>query len=225
MPIPDRIGSFPAPPMRAGLLRGINPPFGGLSPCPGQVAYALRTRAPVAGGHIAAAPLPLDLHVLGLSLAFILSQDQTLRCMTFLFACFFQGTDARPALAGGGSLPGATSTCQCAFFAWTPLRRVANRGAKLGGSFELSKSFFMSFDRYPPTFQKAGAKAESDNLRVLLLNHCTDGGGRQQRDLNALTFSLRRRTATPRTDAQERKSPTASGPWGFHIATCSLATI
>ena len=26
-------------------------------------------------------PLPLDLHVLGLSLAFILSQDQTLRCM------------------------------------------------------------------------------------------------------------------------------------------------
>ena len=27
--------------------------------------------------------LPLDLHVLGLSLAFILSQDQTLRCMTF----------------------------------------------------------------------------------------------------------------------------------------------
>ena len=31
-------------------------------------------------------PLPLDLHVLGLSLAFILSQDQTLRCMTLL--CF-----------------------------------------------------------------------------------------------------------------------------------------
>ena len=26
-------------------------------------------------------PLPLDLHVLGLSLAFILSQDQTLRCL------------------------------------------------------------------------------------------------------------------------------------------------
>ena len=28
--------------------------------------------------------LPLDLHVLGLSLAFILSQDQTLRCMISL---------------------------------------------------------------------------------------------------------------------------------------------
>ena len=30
-------------------------------------------------------PMPLDLHVLGLSLAFILSQDQTLRCMYFVF--------------------------------------------------------------------------------------------------------------------------------------------
>ena len=29
--------------------------------------------------------LPLDLHVLGLSLAFILSQDQTLRCIIFFF--------------------------------------------------------------------------------------------------------------------------------------------
>ena len=29
--------------------------------------------------------LPLDLHVLGLSLAFILSQDQTLRCKFFIF--------------------------------------------------------------------------------------------------------------------------------------------
>ena len=84
MPIPDRIESFPTPSMRRGFLWGINPPFGGLSPCPGQVAYALRTRAPVAGGGIAAAPLPLDLHVLGLSLAFILSQDQTLRCKKFL---------------------------------------------------------------------------------------------------------------------------------------------
>ena len=33
-------------------------------------------------------PLPLDLHVLGLSLAFILSQDQTLRCMYLVFVFF-----------------------------------------------------------------------------------------------------------------------------------------
>jgi hypothetical protein len=41
----------------------------------------LRTRAPVAGD--IATPLPLDLHVLGLPLAFILSQDQTLHCKVF----------------------------------------------------------------------------------------------------------------------------------------------
>ena len=34
--------------------------------------------------------LPLDLHVLGLSLAFILSQDQTLRCMISFY--FFYTT-------------------------------------------------------------------------------------------------------------------------------------
>ena len=45
--------------------------------------------------------LPLDLHVLGLSLAFILSQDQTLRCMT-LFCLFFPG---RRFASGGPRLP------------------------------------------------------------------------------------------------------------------------
>ena len=48
----------------------------------------LLTRAPVAGGSIATPPLPLDLHVLSLSLAFILSQDQTLRCCLYLFPFF-----------------------------------------------------------------------------------------------------------------------------------------
>ena len=32
--------------------------------------------------------LPLDLHVLGLSLAFILSQDQTLRCCLYILSFF-----------------------------------------------------------------------------------------------------------------------------------------
>ena len=58
-------------------LWGINPHFYGLSPCKGQVAYALLTRAPVSS----IATIPLDLHVLSLPLAFILSQDQTLRCI------------------------------------------------------------------------------------------------------------------------------------------------
>ena len=39
----------------------------------------LLTRAPVAGGSASTPPLPFDLHVLSLPLAFILSQDQTLR--------------------------------------------------------------------------------------------------------------------------------------------------
>ena len=52
----------------------------------------LLTRAPVAGKGIATSPLPLDLHVLGLSLAFILSQDQTLRCIShFFFFYTFEG--------------------------------------------------------------------------------------------------------------------------------------
>ena len=71
------------------LLRGIRRNFFRLSPCCGQVPYVLLTRAPVAGGSIATPPLPLDLHVLSLSLAFILSQDQTLRCCLYLFFFLF----------------------------------------------------------------------------------------------------------------------------------------
>ncbi len=37
----------------------------------------------------ASSPLPLDLHVLSLSLAFILSQDQTLRCCYLVFCCCY----------------------------------------------------------------------------------------------------------------------------------------
>ena len=60
---------------------GVSHPFEWLSPCMRQVAYALRTRPPVATYCIATALLPLDLHVLSLPLAFILSQDQTLHCI------------------------------------------------------------------------------------------------------------------------------------------------
>ena len=72
-------------PCGAPILWGISPDFSGLSPCYRWIAYVLLTRAPVAGKGIATSPLPLDLHVLGLSLAFILSQDQTLRCILFFF--------------------------------------------------------------------------------------------------------------------------------------------
>ena len=56
----------------------------------------LLTSAPVAIRRVATPMLPLDLHVLSLSLAFILSQDQTLRCV-YLVCLFFseeKGTSA-----------------------------------------------------------------------------------------------------------------------------------
>ena len=40
-------------------------------------------------------PLPLDLHVLSLSLAFILSQDQTLRCIFFILYYTFEALPDR----------------------------------------------------------------------------------------------------------------------------------
>ena len=86
MPIPDRRIFHQGDMHRLGVW-GIRPSFPGLSPCPGQVAYVLLTSAPVAARSVATPALPLDLHVLSLSLAFILSQDQTLRCciLSFLF--------------------------------------------------------------------------------------------------------------------------------------------
>ena len=85
MPVPDRIASLShegCPPWEPwGIIRR----FHRLFPGRGLVAYALRTRAPLScpEGH-----LPFDLHVLGLPLAFILSQDQTLHCIIVLLICF-----------------------------------------------------------------------------------------------------------------------------------------
>ena len=71
--------------MSPKVLCGIRRRFHRLSPCCGYVAHALRTLAPVAAKSIATFALPLDLHVLSLPLAFILSQDQTLHCIKILF--------------------------------------------------------------------------------------------------------------------------------------------
>ena len=46
--------------------------------------YAPLRRSPAMYCYI---PLPLDLHVLSLPLAFILSQDQTLHCIYYLLNC------------------------------------------------------------------------------------------------------------------------------------------
>src|SRR5574344_2295822 len=96
MPIRSRIAPLAPPGCPGSALRGIRRNFFRLSPCCGQVAYVLLTRAPVAGGSVAASPLPLDLHVLGLSLAFILSQDQTRRCCILFLLFFSSSTQRRP---------------------------------------------------------------------------------------------------------------------------------
>ena len=54
---------------------GISRPFGLLSPTLGQVAHVLRDRSPLG------IATPFDLHFLGTSQAFVLSQDQTLHVL------------------------------------------------------------------------------------------------------------------------------------------------
>ena len=68
---------------RYAVLDGVSPAY---PPATGRLhtCYSPVRRSPAAAGK-PAAPLPLDLHVLSLSLAFILSQDQTLRCLN----CFY----------------------------------------------------------------------------------------------------------------------------------------
>ena len=74
---PEAACAFRAPPRRAVSTSGISPPFDGLFPTSGQVAYVLLNRSPLHGPPKGSAPL--DLHTLGTPQAFVLSQDQTLQ--------------------------------------------------------------------------------------------------------------------------------------------------
>ena len=71
----------------AAALSGISSAFAELFPSYRQVAYALLTRAPVYSGYCY--PFLLDLHVLGTPPAFVLSQDQTLRCIFYIYSNIF----------------------------------------------------------------------------------------------------------------------------------------
>ena len=105
MPIPVRHKPFlrRGCPLRiyAGLARvspGCPPGRGRLHTC-----YSPVRRSP-AGKAEAFPPLPLDLHVLSLPLAFILSQDQTLRCyiLSFLKTSFLVLSVRPPLVKGPG---------------------------------------------------------------------------------------------------------------------------
>ena len=74
--IPKRIAALDANACAKASTSGINPTFAGLSRTLGQIAYVLRDRSPLIGRP--KPPSSLDLHFLDTSLAFVLSQDQTL---------------------------------------------------------------------------------------------------------------------------------------------------
>ena len=61
------------------VTSGISSPFSKLFQTSWQITHVLRTLAPLNTSYIAAACIPLDLHVLSTPPAFVLSQNQTLR--------------------------------------------------------------------------------------------------------------------------------------------------
>ena len=87
MPVPARVSALPQKGCPSRGTCRITRRFHRLYGWQGWVAYALRTRPPLSG--LPKEAFPLDLHVLGLPPAFVLSQDQTLRCtIDFLISLF-----------------------------------------------------------------------------------------------------------------------------------------
>ena len=152
---------------------GISRNFSRLSPCEGQVAYALLTRAPVADRSVATPSLPLDLHVLSLSLAFILSQDQTLRCLSC--SLFFSviptarpTTSDRPGICALFSLDGGLPPSSFVlslyriismFSAPFPFRKAVTKVLPLFLTAKFFANFFSSF------FSRTPRPRRSDALR------------------------------------------------------------
>ena len=93
--------------------------------------------------------LPLDLHVLGLSLAFILSQDQTLRCM--ISFTFFHNLLARD---GDFYSSRTTFFVYCNFFKDRLLFFIRKRTANLWISFLFSKKKSLFFPLQPLSPEK-----------------------------------------------------------------------
>ena len=140
------------PPCGEPILWGISPDFSGLSPCYRWIAYVLLTRAPVADKGIATSSLPLDLHVLGLSLAFILSQDQTLRCMNL-----FVSLSAR--MVSWKKLPGLPRYCFLCAFVFFYAFNVLCSSLLTPPSFAFKDRLALSESRQPPGFVlKSSAK-------------------------------------------------------------------
>ncbi len=101
--LPNAPHAHPRPPkglsspgMPPGDVRGISPLSEGCTPGGGRLhtCYSPVRRSPA--GRASASPLPLDLRVLSLPLAFILSRIQTLRCLCFRLATNLSNCPSRP---------------------------------------------------------------------------------------------------------------------------------
>ena len=79
--------AFPWNLRRGSKLFGISTGFPELSRSAGQVAHVLLTRPPL-NQREQALLVPLDLHVLGMPPAFVLSQDQTLHYRVLIARCW-----------------------------------------------------------------------------------------------------------------------------------------
>ena len=100
-------GTHARPPPPVGFARPGMPPLGRMAHYPAFPPAVRRTGAgcirvthPCATLATPKGRLPFDLHVLGLPLAFILSQDQTLRCnivLLFVFLCISGSASTRTA--------------------------------------------------------------------------------------------------------------------------------
>ena len=152
MSISDRVATFNVRPCEQtcyGILISLSegyPPVGARL----HTRYAPVRRSP---SEYCYSMLPLDLHVLGLSLAFILSQDQTLRCMIdFVYLPFETSTSPDSNLLSrlllkvslSASLPIFQRTCLSLF---QSLASGEFRGAKLGAFPETTKTFLKFFFR------------------------------------------------------------------------------
>ena len=91
-------------PRRHAVLGGISPGYPSVT-ARLHTCYSPVRRSPAATSKLAA-PLPLDLHVLSLSLAFILSQDQTLRCCYIVLLSFEIGWRPRGPLTTEATVSG-----------------------------------------------------------------------------------------------------------------------
>jgi hypothetical protein len=154
MPVFYRPGALTESRCRVTVPWGINPGFPGLSPCKRWVAYALRTRAPLSSRPKPG--IPYDLHVLGLPLAFILSQDQTLHCKVSAGREFMHG---RLFLFGSLFPKGGPKPPQMDVFRLytTSMNLYHAPGFPGYGADNVSiRCFFLPRDRFPDAFSRLG---------------------------------------------------------------------